>query len=469
MLRPYQQSAIERARDLIRSGKKRVLIQGPTGVGKTKMAQGILSGVLANGGRVIWFSHSETLGNQAIEEFGEVTRLYSGDPTPTDYKVLVTMAKTLCNRRHDIPAPTVVIVDEAHHSAAKTYTDTLSAWRDAIVIGFTATPQRLDGKPLSMYSGIVDLPSPRWFIENGYLAEYRYLAPPMNPEDLAALGKVKKTMGDFSKKGLAEFYEERPILLGNAVQHYICHALNTQALVFCSSVKTAADTAAAFFSEGIPAASLDGKMSRSQRSRIIDKFKSGALKVITSCSLIGEGVNIPAVSTVILMRPTQSLTVFLQQIGRALRLKPDGSNAIVLDMVNNVQTHGLPCVDREWSLTGKVKRPKPDTLIRTCDSCLQVFEKKSFEQCPSDEPVPANECGLIAAAKRERQMEAEAGELVEIEQWRERHPEWAGRRDLVMLALNECLDLAGRDMKKLHKVAKYKGYKPGVVHHWMRK
>ena len=463
-LRPYQESAIQRARDFIKAGKKRVLIQGPTGVGKTKMAAGILEGVLASGGRLIWFSHSETLGNQAIEEFGEVTRLFSGDKTPTDYKVLVTMAKTLCNRRHDIPPPTVVIVDEAHHSAAKTYTDTLAAWKDHIVIGFTATPERLDGKPLWMYDAIVDLPSPRWFIENKYLAEYRYLAPPMNAEDLAALGKVKKTMGDYSKKGLAEFYEERPVLVGNAVSHYITHALNTQALVFCTSVKMANQIAKAFFSEGIPAASLDGKMTRAERARVIDKFKNGSTKVLTSCELIGEGFNIPSVQTVILMRPTKSLTVYLQ-----LRLKSDGSKAIILDMVGNVKNHGLPCIEREWSLLGKVKREKPDSLIRTCESCLQVFENKQFKECPGDEQVPNDECGLIKSINAERDMEQKAGELIEIQAWQARHPEWTGRRDLALLPVKECLALAGRDMKKLHAVARAKGYAHGVVHHWMNR
>lgn len=468
-LRPYQESAIQRARDFIKAGRRRVLIQGPTGVGKTKMASGILEGVLANGGRVIWFSHSETLGNQAIEEFGEVTRLFSGDKTPEDYKVLVTMAKTLCNRRQDIPWPTVVIVDEAHHSAAKTYTDTLAAWRDIVVIGFTATPERLDGKPLWMYDAIVDLPSPRWFMDEGYLADYRYLAPPMNAEDLAALNSVKKVAGDFSKKGLAEFYDERPVLVGNAVGHYIAHALNTQALVFCTSVKMANQIAKAFFSEGIPAASLDGKMTRAERARVIEKFKSGATKVLTSCELIGEGFNIPSVETVILMRPTKSLTVYLQQIGRALRLKPNGSKAIILDMVGNVLTHSLPCIEREWSLEGKVKREKPASLIRTCESCLQVFENKQFNECPSDDSVPTDECGLIKAVNAERAMEEKAGELIEIQAWQARHPEWAGRRDLALLPFKECLSLAGRDMKKLHAVARAKGYAPGVVHHWMQR
>ena len=466
-LRAYQESAVERCREAFRNGKQRVIVQAPTGAGKTVIAKAIIDGALARGNRVVWFSHSETLGNQAIDTFTcDVVRLFASDKTPENYDVLVTMVMTLKNRMADIPAPHVVIIDEAHHAAAKSYEDIMEQWPHAKVIGFTATPERLDGKPLKAFQEIIDMPSPRWFINNGFLAEYNYLAPPMDPEDLAALNQVRTMAGDYSKKGLQEFAEERPTLVGNAVQHYISHALNTQALVFCVGVKSAKQTADAFWADGIPAAYLSGEMKQDQRSEIIDKFKAGRIKVLTSCMLIGEGFNVPAVQTVILMRPTKSLTIFLQQVGRALRPKDDGGRAIILDMVNNVKHHGLPCIEREWSLIGKVKRSRPEQLIRTCNSCLQVFENKQYDSCPS--PYPEFPCSLIKQMQAERELKEESGELVRIEQWLQEHPEWANGRSLKHLPLDEAKRLARGDWAKLHQIAKAKGYKPGIVHFWAK-
>jgi superfamily II DNA or RNA helicase len=444
-----------------------LIVQAPTGAGKTVIAAAIIDGALSKGRRVVWFSHSETLGNQAIDTFDcDVQRLFSGDKLPEHYDVLVTMAKTLKNCMYDIAAPDVVIIDEAHHAAASTYTTIMDHWPDAKVVGFTATPERLDGKPLKAFDQIIDMPSPRWFIDQGYLADYHYLAPPMELRDLAALNEVKNVAGDWSKKGLQAFVEERPSILGNAVQHYIAHALNTQCLVFCVGVKAAKMTADAFWAEGIPAAYLSGVMKRHERADIISRFKAGKIKVLTSCMLIGEGFNIPAVQSVILMRPTKSLTIYLQQVGRVLRPKEDGSKAIILDMVNNVKTHGLPCIEREWSLEGKVKREKPEQLIRTCDSCLGVFENMQYQSCPSE--YPEFPCGLMRQLEGERKLKEEEGELVRIDQWREEHPEWTGRRSLKLMELAEAKKLARGDWAKLHAIARAKGYKPGIVHFWAK-
>jgi superfamily II DNA or RNA helicase len=444
-----------------------LIVQAPTGAGKTVIAAAIIDGALSKGRRVVWFSHSETLGNQAIDTFDcDVQRLFSGDKLPEHYDVLVTMAKTLKNCMYDIAAPDVVIIDEAHHAAASTYTTIMDHWPDAKVVGFTATPERLDGKPLKAFDQIIDMPSPRWFIDQGYLADYHYLAPPMELRDLAALNEVKNVAGDWSKKGLQAFVEERPSILGNAVQHYIAHALNTQCLVFCVGVKAAKMTADAFWAEGIPAAYLSGAMKRYEREDIISRFKAGKIKVLTSCMLIGEGFNIPAVQSVILMRPTKSLTIYLQQVGRVLRPKEDGSKAIILDMVNNVKTHGLPCIEREWSLEGKVKREKPEQLIRTCDSCLGVFENMQYQSCPSE--YPEFPCGLMRQLEGERKLKEEEGELVRIDQWREEHPEWTGRRSLKLMELAEAKKLARGDWAKLHAIARAKGYKPGIVHFWAK-
>lgn len=467
-LRHYQESAVTRCREAFRNGKQRVIVQAPTGAGKTVIAAAIIEGALARGNRVVWFSHSETLGNQAIDTFDcNVVRLFSSDKTPDNYDVLVTMTYTLKNRMADIPAPNIVLIDEAHHSAAQSYEDIMEQWPDSKVIGFTATPERLDGKPLKAFQEIIDMPAPRWFIDNGFLAEYEYLAPPMTEEDIAALSQVRSMAGDYNKKGLQEFVDERPSITGNAVQHYLAHALNTQALVFTVGIKAAKQTADSFWAEGIPAAYLSGEMKSEEREEIIEKFKAGRIKVLTSCQLIGEGFNVPAVQTVILMRPTKSLTVFLQQVGRALRPKEDGSRAIILDMVGNVKHHGLPCIERDWSLTGKVKRPKPEKLIRTCDTCLQVFENKQYDYCPS--PHPENPCGLITQQKKERELEEQAGELIRIEQWKEEHPEWALGWSLKRLPLHNAIKLAKGDWKKLHQIARVKGYKPGIVHHWAKK
>ncbi len=181
-----------------------------------------------------------------------------------------------------------------------------------------------------------------------------------------------------------------------------------KAMAFCVTVAHAEAVAAAFTAAGIPAVSVDGKLSSDERASRIASFSAGATMVLTSCELLGEGYDAPACSAALLLRPTQSLTLHLQQCGRTLRPDPDFRDCIILDHAGNCFRHGFAEDDREWSLEGRPRRAptEPTIEVHRCESCYAVFQGV---QCP--------QCGATrAASPREvKQKEGEMERLLEVQ------------------------------------------------------
>jgi DNA repair protein RadD len=358
------------------------LIVLPTGGGKTVVASGLAS-LLTNRGECVWFlAHRKELISQASKTFGVFNVphgiLKSGHHYAPDAPAQVGSIQTVARRLSSIHrSPDVIIVDEAHHATAATYRKIFAAFPDARIVGITATPIRTNGDGLGgVFDEMILGPSSEWLTENGFLSPARYYAPPQK----ADLTGVAKRAGDYVVEQLERVMDTSEIT-GDAVEHYRRLADGKTALVYCASVAHAEHVAAQYRDAGYRAESVDGKLSDAERDRRLGGLETGEIQVITSCDLISEGLDVPAVSVVQLLRPTESLIVHLQQIGRGLRPAKGKDYLVVLDHVGNTMKHGFATTPREWSLEGR-KRSAPSSAhaIKTCPDCYQV--SKPSKMCP---------------------------------------------------------------------------------------
>ena len=349
---------------------------------------------------------------------------------------MVASIQTLRRRLDQIEQPNLVIIDEAHHSISKSYVQMFAHWPDALFIGVTATPERLDGRGLGvMFDRMVMGPSVSYLIANGFLAKPVYYAP----SKAIDLSTVSKVAGDYDRGEAAEVIDT-PKITGDAVSHYRRFCPGQRAVAFCISVAHAQNVAAQFEAAGIPAASIDGKLDDQTRKQRVEDLTAGRILVLTSCELISEGFDLPTVNAAILLRPTMSLSMHLQQLGRALRPYPGKTHAVILDHVGNCLRHGLAEQDRAWDLKGHVKRNKNSKPVETkqCSTCFAIFAGTACPQCGTEREVSP------------REIEEVDGELqrLSIEDIMRRRDE---RREE-----GQCRTL--EDFKAL---ARRRGYKPG--------
>lgn len=414
-LRDYQQEIIQGARKAM-ARSKRVLLQAPTGAGKTALAS-FMAGQSAARNHGVWFiCHRAELVLQTSLTFRKFgighSFIAAGQPLNLRELVQICSIDTLKGRLAQLKAPRVAIVDEAHHSGAAGWALVIQ-WlteNGAYVIGLSATPQRLDGQGLDdHFDEIVLGPSVAWLIEQGHLSPYRVFAP-----DMPDMKGVRKQMGDFSRGQAAEKMD-KPKLTGNIISHWSKYAEGLRTVAFGVTVAHSQHLAEQFTMAGIPAAHLDGGTPKGERKAIIQGFASGRIKVLTNVDLFGEGFDLSAIAqqdvtidAVIQARPTQSLSLHLQQVGRALRPAP-GKTAIILDHAGNAMRHGFADDEREWTLQGREKGkaandngPPPPVI---CEGCFQAIKRPLPPCCPYCQKR------MQAEAK---EIEVAEGELVEM-------------------------------------------------------
>ena len=391
-LRPYQNQLANDIRAAFGSGANRPLAVSPTGSGKTVLFSYITSQVLKRGSRVIIVAHRREILDQisaTLKRVGVPHGFIQAGKSTSTQPAMVASIQTLARRLDTVPAPDLVIIDEAHHSVSKSYVQMFAAWPTAKFIGVTATPERLDGKGLgAMFDRMVMGPSVQWLIDNGFLAQPVYYAP----REVVDLSQVHTVAGDFDRSE-AEEIVDTPRITGDAVTHYVRFCNRQRAVAFCISVAHAQHVADTFNSCGIPSASIDGTLDPEVRKQRVEDLTAGKILVLTSCELISEGFDLPAVNAAILLRPTHSLSMHLQQVGRALRPYPGKTNAIILDHVGNCLRHGLAEQERDWDLSGREKRLKKSSLVETkqCSKCFAIFAGTVCPQCGSQREIAVRE------------------------------------------------------------------------------
>ncbi len=426
-LRDYQSDCIGEIRAAYRAGRRSPLLVSPTGSGKTVMFAYISQGTSRKGNRVLILVHRQELVDQTCRtllafgvDHGVIAAGRSPDRT---HAVQVGSVQTVV-RRLDYFRPDLIIIDEAHHGTAGSWRKVLDANPQARILGVTATPERLDGKGLKdVFDDLIRGPEVSWLIDNGHLSRPRYYAPPQ----AANLTGLHMRGGDYAKDELAKAMDDKAIT-GDAVEHYARICGGVPAVAFCVSVAHAQHVAEQFQAAGFRAAVLDGTLDRDSRRDRVKALGDGRLQVLTSCEIINEGFDLPIVTAAILLRPTMSLGLHLQQVGRVLRPAPGKDRAIILDHVGNLARHGFAEDVRDWSLEGRPKKKKrkaddeADVNVRQCPSCYCAHAPAA--SCP--------ECGHVYQLTQ-REIEVRDGTLVELDVWavrRQRKDEQRGAQTL---------------------------------------
>lgn len=391
---------------------RRVLLCAPTGFGKTQVAAYCASNAVAKRKTVWLICHRDYLLEQTSKTFDAHGLVHSFIAAGRSYnewcQVHICLIDTLARRLDRLTPPDLIIADEAHRGVSPTWAKVLDWAYSSRVLGLSASPQRLDGKGLDkQFDDLVLGPPVAWLIQQGFLSRYRAFAP-TKPN----LDGVHTRAGDYALEEISAIMDTN-VIVGDLVTHYKKYAAGLRGLYFGVSIEHSQHIAAAFNANGVPAAHMDGTTPSGERTRIAKMLASGEINVISNVNLATEGYDLAAqagedvtIECVGLARPTQSLTLYLQAVGRALRPKDDP--AIILDHANCVMTHGLPDADREWSLKGRsAEKRKSDSgaHVAQCKNCFGVFGA-SARVCPY--------CG-DAREIDARQVEEIAGELVEID------------------------------------------------------
>ena len=404
-LRPYQQQAITDLRLAYRGGARAPLLVGATGMGKTVIFSAITAGAVERGRRVLILVHRRELIRQAsakLTQAGVSHGIIAAGFEPSDHPVQVASVQTLARRlERQHCQPDLIVIDEAHHAIAYTWANVISHWPDSLLLGVTATPVRQDGRGLgAMFDRLVLGPSTAELVATGYLTPVKIYAPPQ----VADLTGIRTRAGDYANDQAAAAMI-RPTVTGDAITHYQRIAAARPAIAFCCNVNHAITVSDAFNAAGISAATLLGNTT--DRDALIARFAAGELQVLVTVDVVSEGFDCPGAAVAILLRPTQSEGLYLQQVGRVLRPAPGKAAAIILDHVGNVHRHGFPDDVRPWSLddarqrTGKGGPPAP--CIRTCEACFAAFAPQPI--CPV--------CGTPSKLST-RELKHQAGELQEL-------------------------------------------------------
>jgi len=451
----FQENNVNKAIDFYDHGGRSLVISQPTGTGKSLVAREIVNRFYTSNKPVYFITHSKNLLWQFSDHLVDIG-LRHGIIAPNHpiirYKIQVISVQSLKKRMKMLDEPALLIFEEAHHSSSKTFRDILDYWTHSNLLGITATPNRPDGTPLGdIYEELILSPQVKWFIENYYLSDYEYFAP----EELDTSG-IHHRYGDFVKSEILEAVDKKAII-GNLVDHYNRFAPGLPGIISSVSIKHSEDIAAQFLERGINTQAIHSKMKGDVKT-IIGKLKAGGVDLISFCDMLGEGVSVNGLSALIMGRPTDSLTIDLQQIGRILRavyakghdlstkngrhaaMEEGGKGkAIIIDPVNNYIRHGLPDDDRTWSLEGKTKTDKGTITLKRCPECLRPVNI-GVRVCPFCEFV-------WPETTADRIPEEKAGQLINVRDRGE-------KQDLVI-----AIGRGAHNLKEAIKIAKQQGLK----------
>lgn len=331
--------------------------QLPTGGGKSVLFAAIASHYAELGLRVLLIAHREELIIQGAKHLSNWTQypvgiIKAGYPFEPLFPIQFASIQTIVNRLDRLPDYDLVIIDEAHRATSDTYTQVLDRFPDAKILGLTATPVRTDGKG---FEGVFDVLEcgicTADLIEAGYLSPYRLFAA---PNGLITKGARTK-MGDYSISDLEDL-NDADVVASDVVKLYQEHANGATCIAFALSVDHSIAIADAYNRAGIPALHIDATTESNIRKGALEQLKSGELKVISNVGLFGEGVDVPSLDCVQIVRPTKSLGLHLQMLGRVLRVAEGKQYGLILDHAGNCQRLGLPDSIRGWGLDGKPER-----------------------------------------------------------------------------------------------------------------
>lgn len=443
-LRDYQNETIENIQESLVKGNKSIVVQYPPRSGKTVIMAEIARRTTAKGNRVLFIVHRKEIIQQVKATFKE---------QGVDSELCtVGMVQTLTRKVNELKPPNLILIDEAHHVLARSYLNIIEHFPKTIRLMFTGTPYRLSGKGFEdVADDLIEGHQVSWLIKHNRLSPVDYYAP-----KFINVNELKTNHGEYTNNSIDDAM--KPKIYGNAVKNYQKIANGTNAIAYCHNVQSAKKLAAAFDKVGISSVEVDGSTEQTKRDEIIKQFKNGKIKVLTNVELFTEGLDLPGVDTVIQLRPTKSLSLFLQFSMRSMNYRPD-KRAIIIDHVGNVEKFGLPTDERHWSLKGKNKSKSSTSEqikpVTVCNNCFATFYRTN-NFCPF--------CNAILTDNSNSEIAVD--NKAELKKITERKNKRVQRIDKIMQN-NLYKEVAGKTIGELHSMKQLKafaelhGYKKG--------
>jgi len=352
-LRDYQNKAVENVLEAFKTSNS-VLLQMPTGTGKTEVFSQLIKDTLRNqpGRRIIVFVHRIELVNQIKDRLNrfQVSSgvIQANNEVDFNFQVHVCSRDTLMRRNYEIlKQPSLLVIDEAHHSVAETYRQLIETYQceNTKILGVTATPVRLDGVSLQHVFKCLIVSEPiSWFIQNNHLSKIKYFAiDRLSRETL----RISNSTNDFEEEDAFRMMNSDRVLaeICSAYQRY---ANDKKTLIFCVNQQHSLNLKERFENIGIESYIIQSDTPPEERKNTVQKFLEGSIKILINVNIFTEGFDCPDVEAVILARPTKSLTLFLQMIGRVTRTAPGKIAGLILDNADNFKEHGHPTTFINW-------------------------------------------------------------------------------------------------------------------------
>lgn len=423
--RPYQQRCLDAIRESARKGNRRILVVSPTGSGKMLMAAMLMQSALDKENHAAFFADKRELVKQnevELRRLGVTFGTIMADETEYHAaRAKVVSKDTLWSRafrqkKIAPPRAECIILDEAHRSMSKTWGAVAAHYNKSFVIGFTATPCRMDGKGLGdFYDDLIVMATYKELQGLGFIVPVRLFAP--TKPDLKGLRSSK---GDYAKTPLEDRMDEKT-LVGNIVTDWASRAADRVTIAFASGIRHSLHIRNEFRDAGYIAEHIDGKTETAKRDEILRAFRNGEINVLSNYGVLTEGVDAPICKCIILARPTKSFALFRQMTGRAQRPYDGYSDCIVLDHSAAWQRHGFPDEDVDWELSTsvriqdkiKAKKEKDKDAPRDpfcCEQCKTVYRGPHCPVCGfcperSAKKVPMAK-GTLSEIQRKRRKTA---------------------------------------------------------------
>ena len=413
-LRDYQEDLLRKVESYLDANDKaRVMMQLPTGGGKTVIAGHLLQRRLGNGRKAVWLTHRRELAEQTrgmltdarVAAMTDVRWDPGTDAPAMSGGAVILMAQTVSRRTdkmrvwNEYDSNDLMVIDEAHHAAAKGWERAMRQWPGPVV-GMTATPWRLSEREGfdHLFDNLICGPQVADLQSNGWLCSDRVFMP--HPDRRIDGGEVGST-GDYTESGIERANSGRNIMTARALEFWQRHARDRQTIVYAVSVRHAHNIVKMFQNAGFSAEVILGDTDPEERRKTIGKFRVGDIQILVNVVVATEGFDLPDACGVLITRPTLSLALFMQMVGRGLRPKDDGGDCLILDLAGNTTRHDLPNVPRMWSLEPRGKLPAGEAPVVWCPECGGVSHAASHYCQHCDAPFGKNcdRCGKWRSEK----------------------------------------------------------------------
>jgi superfamily II DNA or RNA helicase len=350
-LKPFQLRTVERLRIELEKGKRKILICSPTGSGKTIIALDVINKAVLSNKKGLLLAHNREIISQFAKKLSNQDidfNLIMGGSRLKETESLITLATIQSYKNIKFKDYDYIIIDEAHHAAASNYRRLIEFYNDKVIIGFTATPKRLDRKSLNdIFEIMIEAATMIELIKENVLIKPKIFS--LDKTGTEALTEEQEN----NRISIIETEIMKPKMVGKLVENWSKYASGMRTIAFGRNIDHAEMIAEKFNSHGIQSVVISYKTRKKEREQSIKLLERNEIKLISNCGLFSEGIDIPTLECVIIATPTLSLSKYMQMVGRVIRTHPSKNSAVILDHAGCIEKHGLPYIYRNWDLNGE--------------------------------------------------------------------------------------------------------------------